>query len=614
IRKQYIRKGFSRNTFMHRIILSVFFLIGNLFLVTAAASLDTSWHTTLEKRCVSQPAEVGIELDSLFEFVKDKPSDRFHWDLLRSRVFITLGKYDTALTICFDGLNRLPPSETLKQAYYHKQIGVVYYYLRQKEKAIEAFKDVLRLARNSEFDTILVSTVRSNMGAIYIELEKPEEAERELMASIDLARAYYGSREHEAEPTFPYRLLGTLYETQGNYDKALPYLSSALQLSYATQDTIQIIGALLFYGDALFNSNQLGQAFEQYDKARVLANNSDSPDTRMETFIHLKNAYRRTGNFEEGLNFSDSLLSLQISVYQKDLATRISEMETRFETDKLRQENLTKQADLEAAHARARTRNVIIISLVLIALALVVIGLNLLKQQQLKKQKVEQESVIKLQNERLRISRDLHDNIGAQMTYIISSLDKLEWLQKNGKPGDAKSVSNLGEFARETMGQLRDTVWAMKQETLTIADLLSRLRIYCSKIEELTSLRIEFLDLQNSPSGKLETAMALDIYRIVQEALQNALKHSEATMVTVGFKLDKTHWNISVSDNGKGFERNNSQAGNGLLNMEYRCTEKGIGLVIKSIPGSGTTIELSIPLKNVISPPGRSHDKGTDQK
>lgn len=566
--------------------------------VKAQLTPAPEWYVPLTSLSSNQPAEAGVQLDSLFNYIKDDPEQLFRWNLLRSRVFIALGKYDTALTYCFNGLKSLGPDQFLKKAHYQKQAGIIYYYLKQREKAMETFRQALLLADESgQKDTMLTSTLWSNLGAVYIELGKIEDAKKALKTSIQAGHAYYSSRREEAEPTFAYRLLGTLYETQEDFENALPYLSQALELSYPTGDTVQIIGALLFYGDALLKSGKQDQALVQYQKARKLAKNSDSPDIRMETFVHLKNAYRATGDFAQALNISDSVLALQVSVYQKDLVGRISEMETRFETERLRQENLTKQADLDAAHARTRTRNVIIASLVLLTLALLVIGLNLLKQQRLRKQQSEQDAIIRMQNERLRISRDLHDNIGAQMTYIISSLDKMEWQQKKGNPVDAQILAALGEFARETMDQLRDTVWAMKQETISMEDLISRLRSHCSKIEELTHLKVEF-EYDGQTHEKLETSRALDIYRIVQEALQNAMKHARASVLKVTFIQLDAFWRISIQDNGIGFKRDESIPGNGLMNMEHRASDKGFDLRIESIPDQGTTVDLKVPAVN----------------
>lgn len=122
----------------------------------------------------------------------------------------------------------------------------------------------------------------------------------------------------------------------------------------------------------------------------------------------------------------------------------------------------------------------------LVAILLSVLGYLLYNQQKLKNRQLQKESELKealarietqnkLQDQRLKISRDLHDNIGAQLTFIISSIENLQYGFEIKNEKLTKKLQDISAFTKETIYELRDTIWAMNKSEISLEDLQTRI-------------------------------------------------------------------------------------------------------------------------------------------
>ena len=204
-----------------------------------------------------------------------------------------------------------------------------------------------------------------------------------------------------------------------------------------------------------------------------------------------------------------------------------------------------------------------------------------------KKLKTEQaENQIK--EERLRISKELHDNIGARLTHIISSLDVEMYRNKN----DNKSIETINSFARDTMSQLRETIWAVSDKAIFFSEFATRIEQYIEQINDLTQSNILFNQSVTS-DFELNPVQTINYYRIVQEAINNSVKYSEADAIKVRIVQNDNEITIEISDNGNGFDINSTRMGTGIKGMKNRAEEVGSLLKITSSK-TGTKIELTI--------------------
>ncbi|GGD66862.1 hypothetical protein GCM10011514_33640 [Emticicia aquatilis] len=206
-------------------------------------------------------------------------------------------------------------------------------------------------------------------------------------------------------------------------------------------------------------------------------------------------------------------------------------------------------------------------------------------------QKLVYEGQLKLLQERANISRDLHDNVGSQLSVISSSLDNIGFLAEKQKLTSEK-VESVNEFVREAIQSLRDTIWATNQETFSLAEFRARVQQYIHKYyqSETCQIIVSFDETEKT----LNSTKTLNLFRIIQEALNNAVKYANSTLISVNLEIFKEQICLEIVDNGKGFdvEKTKEDPHYGLLNMQKRVNEIGGELTIKSKIGEGTKIEV----------------------
>lgn len=192
-----------------------------------------------------------------------------------------------------------------------------------------------------------------------------------------------------------------------------------------------------------------------------------------------------------------------------------------------------------------------------------------------------------LENERKRISRDLHDNIGAYVTSLISKIDHLK-----NTPKDIYSDENCNNVrldAEKILALLRQTIWVLGNKDTNIISLYDHFKSYALKFMQTDKTKIIFEE-NIKINRNIDSATGSEIFRILQEALQNIHKHAEATRVELNV-ISNNKLIFYIKDNGKGFNSKELKEGFGLKNMRERAREIGFKLNIYS-DETGTTLEL----------------------
>ncbi len=202
----------------------------------------------------------------------------------------------------------------------------------------------------------------------------------------------------------------------------------------------------------------------------------------------------------------------------------------------------------------------------------------------------------KLQEQRLSISRDLHDNIGAQLTFIISSVETLKQAFNIKDEKINSKLSSISTFTKETITELRDTIWAMNHSEIDFNEIRSRILNFVEKAQKSNDfINIIFERETALDSLKFTSVEGMNIYRITQEAVNNAMKYSDAKNINLTAKTIDNQIEIKITDDGKGFDTEEIELGNGIRNMQKRASELNADFEINSEKGNGTKIILRIP-------------------
>jgi signal transduction histidine kinase len=190
---------------------------------------------------------------------------------------------------------------------------------------------------------------------------------------------------------------------------------------------------------------------------------------------------------------------------------------------------------------------------------------------------------------RTRIASDLHDDIGSSLSRIAVLSDAVR-RKVNGEPGIVPLLSNMAEASREAIDAMGDIVWAVNPKKDHLQDLEQRMRRLAG--EMLTEQDLEF---SCSSHGELEShTLTPDFKRnvilIFKECLNNVVRHSSASKVSIRLDLNDGELLLKIQDNGKGFDSAHDYDGQGLRNMKKRASELNANLEVSSKPENGAII------------------------
>lgn len=201
-----------------------------------------------------------------------------------------------------------------------------------------------------------------------------------------------------------------------------------------------------------------------------------------------------------------------------------------------------------------------------------------------------------LERERARISKDMHDDVGASLTRI-TLLSDMASREGPGSGHAEPSIRKISDLAREVVGNLDEIVWAVDPKNDTLDSLAAYITEYTSSYFEPAPVHCRFDIPDSIPSHHLSADVRHNIFRAVKEALHNILKHSQATEVHLAFKLQDTSLEIVIADNGIGFSPETSpRFSDGLTNMRKRMDDIGGSFAVVSRPGKGTTVTFRVRL------------------
>lgn len=198
-----------------------------------------------------------------------------------------------------------------------------------------------------------------------------------------------------------------------------------------------------------------------------------------------------------------------------------------------------------------------------------------------------------LQLERERIAKDLHDHLGTNLATIIAQTDYIETrLYKGDLQRAGSTVQNLSAHTRETMNILRETIWAVQETEHSMKDFILRIRGFLQRAFDTSGMEWQVSDGVQEHL-LLSPAQTLHLFRIVQEATQNILKHSGASKAAYAFSLEGNRLEVMIEDNGKGFTAPPHET-NGLINIRERVKQLQGEVFFKTAPS--VQIRIRIPV------------------
>ncbi|MFC0876734.1 tetratricopeptide repeat protein [Saccharicrinis sp. FJH2] len=500
-----------------------------------------------------------------------------------------LGKMDEAIPYYLKAMEITERNNLLQQTgMIANNIADIFRSLGQAEKAEQYFLQAISIAKEMK-DTLGLAKANVNYGIFNRELGNYTLSDSLYNASLTMIK----DKNYLDLEAGIYINYGVMYKDLGNLSKSIEYYTRAKNIYLKTGEKHGLAIVYSNLGNSYLQQNKKNLAYQYYIDGLQLAEETNSLSRKKFAHESLSNYYRATGNYRMAY-MEDSISDvLNDSIYSIEKSRIIEEMNTKYETQKKERQIAEQKIVLADQKLKVQKKNTQLIgSFGLVAIIILSSGFIYSHQKNKQRQLVQQvelektNTINRIQEEKLRISRDLHDNIGSQLTFMISTLDNMKYLKTEERR--SQKLKDLGHFTKNTMTQLRETIWAMNSGEVNMDQLCSRVAEFINQAKMAQPL-IHF-DLKTKPSQKIFSANeTIQIFRTVQEAINNAVKHSSAETITVSVDANC----ICIEDDGNGFNAKTVTEGNGLSNMEQRISDIGFIYSIETQKAKGTKITIT---------------------
>ena len=511
------------------------------------------------------------------------------FNALKAQVLVKSNKYKEGLAEFYKALSTAERSnDTLMQMIAKNGIGWVNMEMDQNNEALAWFFKALQTSGNTLYHQ-KNANVYSNLAAIYVAKHKNDSAEYFIKKAIDFSR--------KDENLF--FLSNSLNILADNYiDLKQPAfaeapLKEAIKIREQIGEPFYIVSDLsqlaLFYAQQLQPKKGIAASLHGIEIAKKFKLLSKLPYLQ----FALAQNFKAAGDYLKYGETLEKVLSLKDSVYQLNTEEALVEIKNKYYQQK--QENLIIQQKLSLNRKNSALFGAFIIVFFGIIISLIVFS-NYKRKQKLIVANIKEEETRKAhqaimaaeENERKRISADLHDNLGAYASAISSNVDDMF----NAKGRVSLSlINNIKSNADDIMNSLSETIWVLNKTEIHITSVSDRFKNYVARIRDAYPEISINLNENIKRNPTLSPEIALNMLRIMQEAFHNAIKHSKGDCITVEITSD-TRIEISITDNGEGIMNNTRGDGNGISNMQKRARANGWKFEVKNIEPRGTAVEL----------------------
>lgn len=512
-----------------------------------------------------------------------------------------MGLYEASLKSFLAALKIYDKKEdVLNQAIIYNNMGLVNKSLGVNEKAKSYHQKAIEAYEKLKHKKGL-SEAYNNLAIVFVEEDNLEQAlayfKKSLFFEIQL-----NDKRGVAESL---NNVGGVYYYLEQIDSAIVYFNKALKTEYSIKNFAGLASSYNNIGDVHLYKEDYNLAKKCFDSAFYYANKSKSAFDIENTLNYYALFYEAKKDYKNASVYYKKKSVFHDSIQKLSNVKQVQELETKYQTAKKDSEIAKNRADLAEKELKLKKKNTMIFGSLGFAFVMGLLGYLLYKQQKIKNNQLIKEAELKeallkietqnkLQEQRLQISRDLHDNIGSQLTFIISSIDNLKYFDIAREKLVSK-FDNISGFTKNTITELRDTIWAMNKNAISIEDLQIRITNFIDQAKLAThGISFDFSIEKNvNVSHEFSSIEGMNIYRIIQEAVNNAIKYANTSQIKIQLQQESDKMIFTISDNGIGFSAADIELGNGLNNMKKRALELKADLKIEAEKGKGTRVSIA---------------------
>lgn len=494
----------------------------------------------------------------------------------------TYGNHDEALKLYMESADLYRKiNQPASEASIYNEIAV----LQRKNKNLEKSKEYVNAALalyKVAYDTNGMATTLNNLGIVH-----------EIEGNPDSALYYYRQAvvlyvKYKCDLCISYSLdyMAGAFKTLHRFDSAFYYERRSLEMRRKLNNTYAITQSLMTMGEIYFEQEKYAEAIVYFNESAILCRQINFKDFERRAYEFLSRCHKQTGNFKEALQYQVAFTRISDSLFNETRSKQLSELQVKYETEK-------KESEIEGLKHRQQLNNYVLTSSVVFSVMIAISGLIVYRQQKLRN-RLSQERAVKEseENERLRIAKDIHDDLGSGLSKIHFLSQEL--LYKSQGNETKSTMNSVIEISRNLIDNMRDLVWELNTEDTSLDNLVARIREYSTDYLEDTSIGIVGSYASPVPDVALGKVVYRNIFMTVKEALNNTVKHSGAHHVYITVDFGNRKLTVIIRDDGKGFVGQQGSEGNGLANMKSRIQSIGGTLHIHSSE-AGTEINLEFP-------------------
>jgi signal transduction histidine kinase/tetratricopeptide (TPR) repeat protein len=595
---------------------------------------ELTWHyRTVDQNKAIDYANKAIALSLRYKF--DKGIAQAYNDL--GIIYYDKQNFDTAIVLYNKAFEiRKKNNDLSGMAKLYNKIGVVYQKQGNFDKALENQLNALRIFEQLK-DNIGISYSLNNIGIVNQNMGLYDEAIRYQLQSIAIkekindryglagsyvnvgniyllqnnypkAKEFYlkaekitrelGDKEYLSNAL---NNLSRFYIGTKEYKEALPYVNESFALRQGLGDTKGMVSCLINHGKIFIGLQQYDSAEVRLNKALYLAKGGQSCKPEMpalyETFTEL---YETTAQPDKALAMHKLFASSKDSIYTTELGHNFAELQTKYET-------LQKEKQIQEQQFKLAQKNYWIGGSIGLLILISLLSYSYYHRRQLKQEAKMQIELIRQQElaaravieaeeaERQRIAKDLHDGVGQMMSAAKMNLSAVESYLNLQTKEQQQAFDNIIQLVDDSCKEVRSVSHNMMPNALIKNSLAAAIREFVDKLDQRV-LKVHLYE--QGLDERLDSNMETILYRIIQECVNNVIKHSGANTLDITIIKESNEITATIEDNGKGFDTSDPEKfeGIGLKNMRTRIAYLKGTIDIDSSPGNGTVVALHVPL------------------
>ncbi len=435
-----------------------------------------------------------------------------------------------------------------------------------------------------------------NIGKVYFNEKDMSKALSTLKIADSLATQ---SNSYEVIATAAHNLAG-IYDTLGPYNLGIPYIEKAYSIREQMKDEKAMMSSLVVWGSLLTKLKDYKQAEEKLMLGLTKADTTDA--NRLERgriYRQLNTLYEATGDYRNANDMAKRLVQINESIYTADLNKHFAEVEIKYES-------AVKSKEIQRQQFEITKRNYLIAGIFALLLLGTLLAYSYYRRLKLKKDRQIQATIIHQQDiasrgiieaeerERKRIAGDLHDGLGQLFSAVKMNMNIIGKNVHFNDEETATSFEKTMSLVDESCKEVRSISHQMMPNTLLKYGLASAVRDFINNIDtRQLKVNLEISGLNERLDSNTETVL----YRVLQETVNNVIKHSGASKLDIQLSKDEDGVTATIEDNGKGFDKAETDLrdGIGLKNIRTRVEFLKGSVEFDSTPGRGTVVSVWVP-------------------